>query len=70
MAGVGDLLIPAQENLGCGHTCAAGAATTRGGGRLLRESIMEGNSWGGTRTPNPRIMTPLLYRLSYPANEP
>jgi hypothetical protein len=26
-----------------------------------------GSSWGGTRTPNRRIMTPLLYRLSYPA---
>ena len=29
-----------------------------------------GNSWGGTRTPNRRIMTPLLYRLSYPAGWP
>ncbi len=34
---------------------------------FLKEKNLERSGWGGNRTPDTRIFSPLLYRLSYPA---
>jgi hypothetical protein len=53
---------PWEPGFGKGASEAVSPLFSDGGSK-----IMLIGSWGGTRTPDQRIMIPLLYRLSYPA---